>query len=164
VIPIVRVDNRLLHGQVLESWVPRLQVQRVVVADDEAAGSPLARAAMTLCAPAGLDVEVLPMDQLDLAGLAGAKAAVLLLVRDVAGLVAAVRRGLTPRLARRLNLGNVHYAAGRKAVSPSLFLTADELSALQQLAEQGFEVEAAALPTDPPAGLAELARRFQGAR
>ena len=45
-ISLVRVDNRLIHGQVVEAWLPHLKVSRVVVADDEAAQSPLIRAAM----------------------------------------------------------------------------------------------------------------------
>lgn len=163
-IPVVRVDNRLLHGQVLETWMPRLQVARVVVADDAAAASPLAQAAMTLCVPAEVPVEVLPLDQVDFAALAAAPGPVLVLVREVAGLVRAAAGGLTPARARRLNLGNVHFAEGRRPVSPSVFLSAAELASLEALAAAGFEVEARALPTDPPAGLAELARRYAAAR
>ncbi|HEX8536183.1 MAG TPA: PTS sugar transporter subunit IIB, partial [Cystobacter sp.] len=47
-ISLVRVDNRLFHGQVVEAWLPHLKVSRVIVADDEAAASPLVRAAMAL--------------------------------------------------------------------------------------------------------------------
>jgi PTS system N-acetylgalactosamine-specific IIB component len=163
-IPLVRVDNRLLHGQVLETWIPKLGVSQVVVADDEAAASPLAQAAMTLCCPADVPAHVLPMARVDFPALAAAAEASLVLVRDVAGLTAAVARGLTPALAPRLNLGNVHYSAGRKPVSPSVFLTEAELAALQALRAAGFEVEARAIPSDAPAGLDELARRYATAR
>jgi PTS system mannose-specific IIB component len=164
VIALVRVDNRLLHGQVLETWIPRLGAVEVVVADDEAARSPLAQAAMALCCPAGVEVRVLPMAEVDFAGLAAAKGPALLLVRDVAGLTAATTRGLTAALAPRLNLGNVHAGPGRKPVSPSVFLSEVELAALEDLARAGFEVEARAIPSDPPAGLAELRRRYATAR
>ena len=50
-IALVRVDNRLVHGQILEAWMPRLRATALVVADDDAARSPLARAAMTLAVP-----------------------------------------------------------------------------------------------------------------
>jgi PTS system mannose-specific IIB component len=164
VIPLLRVDNRLLHGQVLETWIPRLGVTSVVVADDEAARSPLAQAAMTLCCPAEVPVRVLPMAEVDFAALGAAPGPVLVLVRDVAGLTAAVARGLTPALAPRLNVGNVHFAAGRKPITPSLFLAEGELLALEALAAAGFQVEARAIPTDPPAGLDELRRRYASAR
>jgi PTS system mannose-specific IIB component len=164
VIPLVRVDNRLLHGQVLETWMPGLQATEVVVADDEAAGSPLARAAMTLCVPCETPARVLRMPAIDFAALAASPARVLVLVRDVAGLVEAVGRGLTPALAPRVNLGNVHFAMGRRPVTPSVFLTAEELGQLEGLAAAGFQIEARAIPTDPPYGLDELQRRYAAAR
>ena len=60
-ISLVRVDNRLIHGQVVEAWLPHLKVARVVVADDEAAHSPLIRAAMGLAVPAELEVHIHPL-------------------------------------------------------------------------------------------------------
>jgi N-acetylgalactosamine PTS system EIIB component len=164
VIALVRVDNRLLHGQVLEAWMPRLQATEVVVADDEAALSPLARAAMTLCVPCETPARIERMANVDFAALAASPAVVLVLVRDVAGLVEATRRGLTPARAPRLNLGNVHFALGRRPVTPSVFLTGEELDQLQALAAAGFAVEAQAIPTDPGYGLDELARRYAAAR
>ncbi len=163
-IPLVRVDNRLLHGQVLEAWMPVLKATEVVVADDDAAGSPLARAAMTLCVPCETPARILRMAAVDFAALAASPAVVLVLVRDVAGLVEATTRGLTPARAPRVNLGNIHFAMGRRPVTPSVFLTAEELEALEALAAAGFTVEAQAIPTDPPYGLDELKRRYAAAR
>ncbi len=159
-IALVRVDNRLLHGQILEAWVPRLKVQRVVIADDEAASSPLAQAAMTLCLPPGLSAEVLPVAKVDYAALAAAKEPLLLLFREVAAVERGVAAGLTPTMARKLNLGNVHYAAGRRPVTPSVFLSGLEIAALQALEAAGFEVEARSVPTDAPAGAQLLARKY----
>jgi PTS system mannose-specific IIB component len=164
VIPLVRVDNRLLHGQVLETWMPGLKATEVVVADDEAALSPLARAAMTLCVPCETPARIERMAAVDFAGLAQSKATVLLLVRDVAGLAAAVGRGLTPALTPRINLGNVHFATGRRPVTASVFLTADELGTLKTLEEAGFAVDAQAIPSDVVYRLDELERRYAAAR
>jgi mannose/fructose/N-acetylgalactosamine-specific phosphotransferase system component IIB len=164
VITLVRVDNRLLHGQILEAWVPRLGAKEVVVADDEAAASPLARAAMTLCVPPDLPTRISPVAEVDWAALAEAPAPVLVLIRDVSSLVRARRGGLRPAFVRRVNLGNVHFAPGRLPVTPSVFLSADELHSLGTLAQEGFEIEARAVPTEPPAGLAEIERRYAAAR
>ena len=163
-ISLVRVDNRLLHGQVLEAWMPSLGATTVVVADDEAAASPLARAAMTLCIPCEVPARVERLAAVDYAALAESPAPALLLVRDVAGLVEATTLGLTPARARRINLGNVHFAMGRRPVSPSVFLTAEELQALKGLAAAGYSIEARAVPTDAPLGLDELERRYAAAR
>jgi PTS system mannose-specific IIB component len=163
VIALVRVDNRLLHGQILETWVPRLGIGEVVVADDEAAASPLARAAMTLCVPPDLPARILAVGDVPWAALAASRAPVLVLVRDVAGLAAARAAGLTPALAPTVNVGNVHFAPGRKPVTPSVFLSGDEVDALRTLAADGFRVEARAIPSDSPAGMDEIERRYAAA-
>ena len=163
-IALVRVDNRLLHGQVLEAWMPRLGATSVVVADDEAALSPLARAAMTLCVPCETPARIDRLAAVDFAALAESSAVVLVLVRDVAGLLEATAHGLTPARAPRLNLGNVHFAMGRRPVTPSVFLTAAELETLKGLAAAGYVIEARAVPTDAPVGLEELERRYAAAR
>lgn len=163
-IPLVRVDNRLLHGQILEAWVPRLGIDQVVVADDAAAASDLAKAAMTLCVPPELPVRILPLDRVDFAALAKPGPKILVLVRDVAGLARARSAGMAPAIAPRVNLGNVHFGPGRRQVTPSVFLTEEELGILRGLAADGFEVEARAIPAEPPAGLEELERRYAAGR
>ena len=163
-ISLVRVDNRLLHGQVLEAWMPVLKATEVVVADDDAAQSPLALAAMTLCVSCEAPALIQRVAAVDFAALAASPAVVLVLVRDVAGLVEATRCGLTPAQAPRVNLGNIHFAVGRRPVTPSVFLTAEELEALKAMAAAGFVVEAQAIPSDPPYGLDELERRYAAAR
>jgi PTS system mannose-specific IIB component len=163
VIALLRVDNRLLHGQILETWIPRLGIGEVVVADDEAAASPLARAAMTLCVPPELPARIVPVREVPWAALAASRAQVLVLVRDVAALVAARAAGLRPEIAPLVNLGNVHFGPGRRPVTPSVFLSGDEVDALRALAAEGFRIEARAIPSDSPAGMGEIERRYAAA-
>jgi len=163
VIALVRVDNRLLHGQILETWVPRLGIDEVVVADDEAAASDLARAAMTLCVPPELPARIQPVADVDWRKLAEGRRRVLVLVRDVGALAAAHAAGLVPAQAARVNLGNLHFSEGRRPVTPSVFLSDADLDALRRLAADGFEIEARAIPSEPPAGMGEIERRYGAA-
>lgn len=163
-IALLRVDNRLLHGQILEAWLPRLDVKEIVVADDDAAASPLAKAAMTLCLPADLPVKVLSVAETPWRALADSADRVLVLVRDVVGLTRAREAGLAPGLARRVNVGNVHFGRDRRPITPSVFLAEGEVSALRHLAQEGFEVEARAIPSEAPAGIDEIERRYAHAR
>lgn len=156
-IALVRVDNRLIHGQVIEAWLPALgSIGRILVADDEAAASPLTRAAMGLAVPPPVKVEIAPLAQADFAALAAAPEKALVLIRDVAGAVRARERGLT---FGSLNLGNVHFAPGRAQVSPSVFLSSAELESLKALASAGVAIELRAVPKDRPLGLAEIEQR-----
>jgi PTS system mannose-specific IIB component len=163
-IALIRIDNRLVHGQVVEAWLPRLGARAILVADDEAAASRLAQAAMTLALPGEIPVEVVAVDGADWSAVAARPEPVLVIFRELAGLSRAAGRGLTPAIAPRVNLGNIHFTPGRRALSPSLFLSAQELESLRSLAAAGFAVEARAIPSQAPSDLAELERRWQAAR
>ena len=163
-IVLLRVDNRLLHGQILEAWIPRLRAEKVVIADDEAAGSPLAHAALSLCAPPGLPVEVVPLPAANFPALAEDRTRILVLVREVADLARARAAGLTARIAPSVNVGNVHFGPGRRSVSPSVFLSAEEVAALRSMEAEGYAVEVRAIPAEPPTGMTEIERRYALAR
>ncbi|RKH13641.1 PTS mannose/fructose/sorbose transporter subunit IIB [Corallococcus praedator] len=159
-ITLVRVDNRLIHGQVVEAWLPHLKVSRVVVADDEAASSPLIRAAMALAVQSAIEVQILPLAQVDFAALSKDGVRTLVLLRDVSSVPFAFQHGL---VMDQLNLGNVHFGTGRRQVSPSVFLAEGELQALQQLSEQGVRVEARAVPAEKSVDLPDLTERWSKA-
>lgn len=163
-VALVRVDNRLVHGQVLEAWLPALDAHGILVADDEAAGNVLARSAMALAIPPGVNFEVLRVEAA--AGLLrpGGKGPqaprTLVLLRDVRDAVALSEAGVP---VPRLNLGNVHFGRGRKQVSPSVFLDAGELAALEKLSRAGTQVEVRAVPSEAPLRLPDLKARFAAA-
>ncbi|RKH60073.1 PTS sugar transporter subunit IIB [Corallococcus aberystwythensis] len=159
-ITLVRVDNRLIHGQVVEAWLPHLKVSRVVVADDEAASSPLIRAAMALAVQSAIEVQILPLAQVDFAAVSKDGVRTLVLLRDVASVPFAFQNGL---VMDQLNLGNVHFGTGRRQVSPSVFLAEGELQALQQLSAQGVRVEARAVPAEKSVDLPDLTERWSKA-
>lgn len=156
-ISLVRVDNRLIHGQVIEAWLPHLRATRIVVADDVSARDALSRAAMSLAVPPTVEVEVRPLDEVDFAGLSEDDSQTLVLLRDVGDVERARQGGLS---ATPLNLGNVHFIEGRRRLSPSVFLSQGELDLLKMLSESGFSVEARAVPNERALGLDELKTRF----
>jgi PTS system mannose-specific IIB component len=163
-VALVRVDNRLVHGQVLEAWLPALDAHGILVADDESAGNTLARSAMTLAIPPKVSFQVLRLQAAAEALRPGGKGPqaqrTLVLLRDVRDAMALHELGVP---LPQLNLGNVHFGSGRKQVSPSVFLDAGEIEALSMLERQGTQVEVRAVPADPPMPLSEIKARFAAA-
>lgn len=157
-ISLVRVDNRLIHGQVVEAWLPFLKVARVVVADDEASQSPLIRAAMGLAVQPNVEVRIQPLDDVDYPQLSNDPIPTLVLVRDVKDARTTHDKGLK---VGHLNLGNVHFANGRKQISPSVYLSQEEVGELEALAHSGVEVEARGVPSDRPVTFDEMLEKFR---
>lgn len=151
-LALARVDNRLVHGQVLEAWVPALEADAILVADDEAAADPFARAAMQLAIPEDVAFSVLPVEAAAarLAGAGPPGRRTLLLLREVDDAARLVEKG---GALSSLNLGNVHFRPGRVQVTGSVHLDRAELARLEALEARGVAVELRAVPGERSLGL-----------
>lgn len=63
-IKLVRIDHRLLHGQVVFSWSKFFNINRIIVANDEAANDEFKKMSLNLSKPAGIKLTILATDQL----------------------------------------------------------------------------------------------------
>ena len=151
-VVLVRVDQRLLHGQVVEGWVPFLKADAVVVADDFSASDPLVGMAMTAACPARVKLSVQKVADVAVLAAAGKLpgSRTLVLVGSVAALGLLWKQGAR---ATSVNVGNVPLGPGRKRVTPSVALSPEELAQLEEVAATGAQVEARAVPKEKPSDL-----------
>jgi PTS system mannose-specific IIB component len=149
-IVLTRVDSRLIHGQVIEAWLPHLKAERLVVADDESSADPLTRMAMSMAVPQEVEVVLEPLQGVDFQRFAADGKRTVMLFRDVDAVLRARALGLGDGA---LNLGNVHAGPGRVAVSRSVFLTEAERVALTDLVAHGVQVTVQAVPAEKPVAL-----------
>jgi mannose/fructose/N-acetylgalactosamine-specific phosphotransferase system component IIB len=146
VISFIRIDSRLIHGQVIETWLPHFKIQRIVVADDVAVGDPLVRTAMALAVPPDVEVLLARVDDVPFRKLENDAPRTLVLLRDVASAMRAYEHGLVGPL----NLGNVHAGPSRQQLSRSVFLTETEKEQLLALSRDGLAVTIQAVPNETP--------------
>lgn len=146
-IELVRVDNRLIHGQVVEAWVPHVKADRIVVADDESAADPLKRSILELATPQSLALEVMSLADAaaNFEKWEREESHVMVLFSGPLQALSAYRAGFA---FRSLNVGNVHYAEGKTRVSSSVCCNAAEIEALRTMAREGVAVELRAVPRD----------------
>lgn len=144
----VRIDNRLIHGQVVEAWVPHVGAKTILVVNDELAQDFLQQEIMSLAIPRAVESVFLSVEQLvrdnHLQG--GKRDGVLLLFSSCLDVRRAVEMGLQLNL---LNIGNLHYSTGKKQISSSVALGPEDESCLRYLLEQGVEFDFRCVPNDP---------------
>lgn len=146
-VALVRVDSRLIHGQILEAWVPYTGATLLVVLNDEAAASDLTRSIMTMCVPPAIRVIVARVRD---AAVVEARpdfdgAAAIVLVATPADALAVHEAGLR---FSRLNLGNLHFAPGKRQVSACVSLGDEDRQAILALEARGVTIEAQAVPRE----------------
>lgn len=159
-MPIVlfRVDERLIHGQVVVGWGGPLHADRIVVVDDDLAASPWEQELYCLGVPPEIEARFAGVDEARASFTAWAEGGhrTIVLVRDVATARRLAEGGLLRGV--EVNLGGVHHREGRSAVLPYLHLTREELGALAEIGATGARVAARDLPAARRVPLEELAR------
>ena len=138
-IAALRVDDRLIHGQVAMTWTKQLRVQGIVVANDDAANDNTQKMALKMAVPAGIKVLIKPVDQAIrvLNDPRASKMRILVLTRTVKDALK-VRKQVGE--IEFLNIGNTGRFDGidvseKQLLSPTIMLTDSEVQALRELVE-----------------------------
>lgn len=143
---LIRIDNRLIHGQVIESWLPYTGAKTIVVANDELSGDIMQQQIMSLAIPGNIECHFVQLEELG-SQLESMKASeVLVLVSNCADARRAYDSGWSYD---DLNIGNVHYSPGKKQISPSVALSPEEENCLRYLFRKGVSLDFRCVPNDP---------------
>jgi mannose/fructose/N-acetylgalactosamine-specific phosphotransferase system component IIB len=158
-MPIVlnRVDDRLIHGQVVVGWGQALGITRIILVDDQVAASPWEQDLYRMAVTPEISIEFATVAQSAAAipGWRDDPRRTVLLTGDLESMAALHRAD--PATVHRINLGGVHHRPGRRERLPFLYLTDDEMRRLGALEAAGAEITAQDLPTTPPVALRALA-------
>ena len=146
-VKLVRVDHRLLHGQVVFIWTASIGVDCILIANDDVANDPIQKGILKLSQPTGVK----------------------LIFKSVKDSIEALNSGITDKYnlmiitsnvddgyelaskveqIRSLNLGNVKLRENTHNLSKLVYVTDEEEKKLKALAAAGIEVEIRAVPND----------------
>jgi len=155
-IMLCRVDDRLVHGQVVIGWGRPLAIELVVLVDDTVAASPWEQNLYRMAVSPDIELQFTSVAEASpmLGEWQSGARRVLLLTGDLPTMAAL--HTAEPSVVHRINLGGLHHRPGRRERLPYLYLTDDELRSLVALEASGAEVQAQDLPTTTPVPLRSL--------
>lgn len=144
-----RVDNRLVHGQVIEAWLPYLDAAELIVVNDALAGDELRQQIMKLAVPGRVAVVFSPLNkaksQYD--RLTSERRSVLFLFASCCDAVALAREGAVLPV---LNVGNMHYAEGKQQICQHVAVSPKDINCLDWLQRRGTKLDFRCVPGDVP--------------
>jgi Phosphotransferase system, mannose/fructose/N-acetylgalactosamine-specific component IIB len=147
-IALVRVDNRLVHGQILEAWVPFIKAKCIFVVDDYSASDFFCETVIRMAVPSDIEVNIMSVD--DFARLyaykrdSGKRAIVLF--SNIADACRAYKLGFH---FDKLNIGNIHNEKYKICCAPSVFLCDNEIQDIVTLLENaGVLIELKRVPRE----------------
>ena len=157
-ILLFRVDERLIHGQVVVGWGTRLHPDHIVVVDDELAASDWEQELYTLGLPETVSAsfETVEDARTQLADWIDDAQRTLVLTRDLTTMRRLGEEG--GLVGREVNIGGIHHATGRDRILPYVFLGPTEREEIHRLIDGGALVVAQDLPTARAVDAATLLR------
>lgn len=143
----VRIDTRLLHGQVATTWTKTIAPDRIIVVSDGVARDDLRKTMIEQAAPPGVPANVVPiskMIEVTKDPRFGATK-VMLLFENPQDLLAAIKGGVD---IKKVNIGSMAHSVGKVVVTNAVAMGADDVKTIEELKSLGVEFEVRKVPSD----------------
>jgi mannose/fructose/N-acetylgalactosamine-specific phosphotransferase system component IIB len=155
-IVLCRIDDRLIHGQVVIGWGRPFGINLIILVDDHVAASDWEQELYRMAVEPDIDVRFVTVAeataQLPEWQSNGKRG--LVLTGDLETMAAL--HTASPDIVHRINLGGIHHRPGRRERLPFVYLTDQEMRTLSAMEERGAVITAQDLPTSPPVSLRHL--------
>ncbi|MGL5253606.1 MAG: PTS system mannose/fructose/N-acetylgalactosamine-transporter subunit IIB [Brevinema sp.] len=153
----IRIDNRLVHGQVATSWIQHTQANLVLVANDNVAGSEMRQGLMESIIPAHVQSRFFTLQKTaEVIHKASDSQHILLVIENPIDALWLVKNGVP---IPHINIGNMHGGEGKVMLAKAAYASSEELTALKELVSLGVTIEFQQLPTDSVIKLNEVIQK-----
>lgn len=148
-INICRIDDRLIHGQIVTKWIKEANANMILVADDKAAGDKTLQMILKLAVPSGIRLEILSKEQaIKRIHEDQTDTNVLMLIRNPKEADALTDMGFKIDTIIVGNISNSKSTVGRKKLLDYIWVEPDDVKAIRSLASKGIKLEVKAVPEE----------------
>jgi fructoselysine/glucoselysine PTS system EIIB component len=146
-IKLIRIDDRLLHGQVALTWVPALGIDCLIVANDKVAKDDFLKMTLGLAKPPAARLLILSLSEA-VAILNEPKTKnlkILVLINSIAD-AATLAKGISEITS--VNFGGIRTREGAKLITKAIAVSAEDIEVIKQMLAKGLELEIRQVPND----------------
>lgn len=158
-VNLMRVDERLLHGQVAVTWVSNVNATSILIANDEIMENEMAKMALKMAKPSGMKLAIRSIE--DGAALLNDPRSqnipIFVIVKTIQD---AVRLCKKTDAVKKVNIGGVKKKEGSKLIAAAVHVNEDDLRSLKELAGLVDEVEFRMVPSDSAKTLDEVLKNY----
>lgn len=138
-IVMSRVDDRLVHGQVITGWLGLRNANCIWIVDDDVATDQVMLNIFRFATPTGVKLEVFTIDQAaeKVTSLGKGHERILLLAKCPGTFLRLVEKGYMPE---DINYGAIANKPGSTNVGPNCALSAQEMNDTEKMYQQGIRI------------------------
>ena len=158
---LVRIDSRLLHGQVATAWTKTVNPTRIIVVSDAVAKDDLRKKLIQQAAPPGVRAHVIPVNHMiklakDNEHFGGQRA--MLLFENPQDVLRAVEGGVP---LKTINVGSMAHSTGKVQPNKVLAFDQDDIDTFNKLKGNGLVFDVRKVPSDSKGNMDEILKKAQ---
>ncbi|ADL69232.1 Protein-N(pi)-phosphohistidine--sugar phosphotransferase [Thermoanaerobacterium thermosaccharolyticum DSM 571] len=154
-IVLTRIDDRLIHGQVMTAWVKNTKANRIIVVDDDVYKDPFMEQVLKMAAPTGVKVDVYDIKTaisvLNDSG--NAEERVIVLAKFPKTVLSIIEGGVA---IKSLNIGGMGAGIGRKPFYKNISASEEERGIFKRILELGTHVFVQIIPDEKEVDLRKI--------
>ncbi|MBK4775431.1 PTS mannose transporter subunit IIAB [Candidatus Pantoea edessiphila] len=154
-ISLVRIDDRLIHGQITTRWTKETKVQRIIVVNDEISQDDIRTTLLKQSSPPGITAHVINVDKMIRVwnNPKYSQDRVMLLFTNPIDVLRVVEKGVN---IKAVNIGGMAFKEGKLQVSKAVSLDEKDITAFNKLNELNIELEVRKVSNDPKVNIMDL--------
>jgi mannose/fructose/sorbose-specific phosphotransferase system IIB component len=144
----VRIDDRLIHGQILESWLPFLNTNEILIVSDIIIQDETRMDLMKLSMPEHVKLKIKTVhDSVKYLKHIKPEKKILLITPSPCEILSLIDAGVKFDV---VNVGGMHYSIGKIQIGRAVFIDEKDMQCLKKIASKGIKLEGRGVPTDRP--------------
>ena len=143
-LALVRIDARLIHGQVATQWCGSVGANLLLVANDDVAVNEMRQGLMNMAAPAYAQTRFFSIEKTCAIISKASPQQHIAIICDCPQDVLRLVEGGVP--IKKVNIGNMHMAEGKRQVATSVAVNDDDVACFKKLQDLGVELEIRRVP------------------
>lgn len=158
-VKIMRIDERLLHGQVAVTWVSNVNASSILIANDEVMQNEMSKMALKMAKPNGVNLAIRSIEE-------GAKLlndprseqiSIFVIVKTIAD---AIRLAEASKCIKHVNIGGIRKREGGKLIAPAVYVNDIDVENLKKLQTLVDTIEFRMVPSDSAKKLEDVLKNF----
>lgn len=153
-IVLTRIDDRLIHGQVMTAWVKKTRANQILIIDDEVAKDEFMSEVLKMSAPSGIDIFVKRVNEaiIFIKEELAENARLIILVKGPAVIDSLLENGIS---INKLIVGGMGAKADRKVLYKNISASEDERKVFKNIIDRGVPVSIHIIPDQKETDLAK---------
>ena len=154
----IRIDERLIHGQVATLWQGAWNCNRMMVIDSKSANDPILKSVLKIACPTGVKLSVLEAEKAAANLVSGkyGRERITIVTKTPQCLCDLIRGGY--ELEADITVGNMSTKPGATQIRKTVFVSPEEKAAFAELVEMGIPIYSQMVPNEAREDISELLR------